>query len=43
MDSDKILVMDDGRVSEFGSPQELLKNDNSLFSDIVNHSNGDDA
>lgn len=38
MDSDKILVMSDGLAAEFGSPNELLKNDRSLFYDIVQHS-----
>jgi ABC-type multidrug transport system fused ATPase/permease subunit len=42
MDSDKILVMDDGHVAEFDSPEELLKNEKSMFSDIVSHSNGDE-
>jgi len=40
MDSDKILVMDDGDVAEFDSPENLLKNEDSVFSDIVNHSKG---
>ena len=38
VDSDKILVMDDGRAVEFGSPSELLADENSVFSEIVNHS-----
>ena len=42
LDSDKILVMDDGVVGEFDSPQKLLENKDSLFSDIVSHSNGGD-
>jgi ABC-type multidrug transport system fused ATPase/permease subunit len=42
MDSDKILVMDDGHVAEFDAPEELLKNDKSMFSDIVSHSNGNE-
>jgi ATP-binding cassette, subfamily C (CFTR/MRP), member 1 len=37
MDSDKILVMKDGVAAEFASPQELLKNPDSLFADIVRH------
>lgn len=37
MDSDKILVMKDGRAAEFAPPQELLSNPDSLFSDIVRH------
>lgn len=42
MDSDKILVMNDGNVAEYDSPEELLKNKESMFSDIVSHSNGDE-
>jgi ABC-type multidrug transport system fused ATPase/permease subunit len=38
MDSDKILVMKDGLVCEFGPPKTLLADDNSTFSDIVRHS-----
>lgn len=37
MDSDKILVMKDGLVGEFGPPKELLANESSTFSDIVRH------
>ena len=37
MDSDKILVMKDGLAAEFGPPQELLKDENSFFSEIVHH------
>mmetsp|Transcript_35464 Transcript_35464/g.63920 ORF Transcript_35464/g.63920 Transcript_35464/m.63920 type:complete len:1391 (+) Transcript_35464:334-4506(+) len=42
MDSTKILVMDNGTVGEFDSPEELLKNKASLFSLIVSHSNSGD-
>jgi ATP-binding cassette subfamily C (CFTR/MRP) protein 1 len=38
MDSDKILVMKDGMAAEFAPPQELLQDENSIFSDIVRHS-----
>eukprot|EP00548_Thalassiothrix_antarctica_P012304 CAMPEP_0194159732 /NCGR_PEP_ID=MMETSP0152-20130528/78003_1 /TAXON_ID=1049557 /ORGANISM="Thalassiothrix antarctica, Strain L6-D1" /LENGTH=1449 /DNA_ID=CAMNT_0038869347 /DNA_START=172 /DNA_END=4521 /DNA_ORIENTATION=- len=38
MDSDKILVMDDGRMAEYASPKELLANESSAFADIVRHS-----
>ncbi len=31
LNSDRVLVMDKGRVAEFGSPQELLKNPKSLY------------
>ena len=42
MDSDKILVMQNGTVGEFGPPAELLADEDSLFSEIVRHSNGDE-
>ena len=38
MDSDKILVMKDGRVGEFDSPEKLLEDETSIFYDIVKHS-----
>lgn len=38
MDSDKILVMKDGKVGEFASPEELLADKTSIFYDIVKHS-----
>jgi ABC-type multidrug transport system fused ATPase/permease subunit len=41
MDSDKILVMKDGLIAEFAPPQELLDDANSIFSEIVRHSEGD--
>lgn len=41
MDSDKILVMKDGQAAEFAPPQELLKDPNSIFSDIVRHAEKD--
>ena len=37
MDSDKILVMKDGLIAEFASPQDLLADSSSVFSDIVRH------
>jgi ABC-type multidrug transport system fused ATPase/permease subunit len=42
MDSDKILVMKDGIAAEFDAPQELLKDENSLFSDIVRHAEAEE-
>lgn len=36
MDSDKILVMDDGVAAEFDSPEKLKSNPNSLFTLLVN-------
>ena len=35
LDSDKILVMDAGRVAEFASPQRLLSDPNSMFYNLV--------
>jgi ABC-type multidrug transport system fused ATPase/permease subunit len=37
MHSDKILVMQDGLVGEFGPPKDLLADESSAFSDIVRH------
>jgi len=37
MDSDKILVMQDGLAAEFAPPQQLLETPKSLFSEIVGH------
>jgi len=37
MDSDKILVLKDGRAEEFAAPEELLKDETSIFSEIVRH------
>lgn len=31
MDSDKILVLDQGNVAEFETPSDLLNNKNSIF------------
>ena len=38
MDSDKILVMRDGKVAEYAPPQDLLSDPTSLFYNIVQHS-----
>ena len=35
MDYDSILVMDQGKVAEFGSPKELQSDENGLFSGLV--------
>jgi ABC-type multidrug transport system fused ATPase/permease subunit len=35
MDSDKILVLKDGMAAEFATPQELLADETSIFSEIV--------
>lgn len=36
MDSDRILVMDDGRIAEFDSPAALLAREGSIFASMVN-------
>jgi ATP-binding cassette, subfamily C (CFTR/MRP), member 4 len=36
MDSDKILVMNFGRVEEFDSPLKLLEIEGGIFADMVN-------
>ena len=35
MDSDYILVMNDGSVAEFAPPDELLERENGLFAALV--------
>eukprot|EP00980_Cylindrotheca_fusiformis_P028175 scaffold22585_cov149-Cylindrotheca_fusiformis.AAC.5 len=42
MDSDKILVLKNGIAAEFAPPQELLKDENSIFSDIVRHAEAEE-
>ena len=37
LDSDKILVMDNGKVLEFDTPSNLLKDPSSSFSSLVNN------
>ena len=41
LDSDKILVMDKGRIVEFGHPQDLLKRPGGLFRSMVMMANDD--
>lgn len=36
MDSDKIVIMNDGIVAEYGIPTELLTKQNQLLADINN-------
>ena len=38
MDSDRILVLDDGRVAEFDSPSVLLNKEDGLFRALVEKS-----
>lgn len=48
MDSDRVLVLDQGNVSEYDSPKNLLDNSNSVFygmavdAGIIGTSNGKD-
>lgn len=35
MDSDKVLVMDQGRVSQFDHPHVLLQDESGIFSGMV--------
>lgn len=37
MDSDKVLVMDDGMAAEYDTPANLLANENSMFYALVNN------
>jgi ABC-type multidrug transport system fused ATPase/permease subunit len=38
MNSDKILVLDDGKLVEFAPPKELLRKEDSLFKKLVDES-----
>jgi ATP-binding cassette subfamily C (CFTR/MRP) protein 4 len=42
MDSDKILVMDSGRVAEFGEPQQLLQDTDGMFYSLVTRNSKED-
>ena len=37
-DFDRILVLSDGKVAEFGTPRELWEKDNGMFRDMCEHS-----
>lgn len=37
MDSDKVLVMEQGTAAEYDSPQNLLANDQSMFYALVSN------
>ncbi|KAF9469423.1 P-loop containing nucleoside triphosphate hydrolase protein [Collybia nuda] len=43
MDSDKIMVLDAGRIVEFDHPSQLLKNENGFFRSLVDESGDKDA
>ena len=34
-ESDRVLVLDEGQVKEFDTPQNLLKKENGIFSEMV--------
>lgn len=38
LDSDRVLVMDDGRVAEFDTPEKLLQKEDSLFKAMIDKS-----
>ncbi|GJE87809.1 multidrug resistance-associated ABC transporter [Phanerochaete sordida] len=42
MDSDKIMVLDAGRIVEFGSPAQLLQNESGFFRSLVDASGDKD-
>ena len=43
MDSDKILVLDAGRLAEFDSPRNLLARSSSMFKTMVDSSGDREA
>ena len=43
IDFDRIIVMDKGKVAEFDTPANLLRNSNSLFSELVRMTGEDSA
>ena len=42
IESDKVMVMKDGQCAEFDHPQELLKNEESHFTHLVNQMRKDE-
>jgi ATP-binding cassette subfamily C (CFTR/MRP) protein 1 len=38
MDSDRVMVLAAGKISEFDTPQRLLANPNSMFASLVRES-----
>ena len=38
MDSDRVLVLDDGRIAEFNTPEALLQKENGMFRSMVEKS-----
>ncbi len=43
MDYDVILVMDNGKAKEFGSPRDLLNLENGLFTELVDSTGKDSS
>jgi ABC-type multidrug transport system fused ATPase/permease subunit len=44
MDSDRVLVMSDGKVAEYDTPENLMKNEEGIFAGMVNEAGlGDKA
>ncbi|KAF8182307.1 multidrug resistance-associated ABC transporter [Pholiota molesta] len=43
MDADKVMVLDEGNISEFDTPKALLGRENSLFKALVDESGDKDA
>jgi len=38
MDSDRVLVLDDGRIAEFDTPEKLLEMKDGIFKSMVDKS-----
>lgn len=43
IDYDNILVLDEGKLAEFGSPRELLSNPHGIFTSMVDSTGGKTA